>query len=188
MDQKKVVRLVLVLIGIFVILYLMYQTWWYVREHSYDKEIRIVAAQYGISPYLVKAVVWRESKFNRFCIGPTKDVGLMQITEGAVKEWADAQKQPAPSKTEWFHAKTNLDIGAWYLARALQRWKDCDNPVPFALAEYNAGRSNAAKWRAKCKSPNSSQEFIRNIGIASTRRYVQDVMAIEKKLERRGYL
>ncbi|MSR65213.1 MAG: lytic transglycosylase domain-containing protein [Verrucomicrobiae bacterium] len=188
MDQKKVVRLVLALIGIFGILYFAYQSWWYFREHSYDKEISSVATQYSVSPYLVKAVVWRESKFNRFCLGPTQDVGLMQITQGAVTEWATAQKLPAPGKTEWFNASTNLEIGSWYLARALQRWKDCDDPVPFALAEYNAGRSNVVKWRAKCKSPNSAREFAGNIGIASTRRYVQDVMVIQKKLERRGHL
>lgn len=188
MNQKKVVRLVLVLIGIFVLLYLAYQTWWYIREHSYDAEIRAIANQYGVSPYLVKAVVWRESKFNRFCLGPTQDVGLMQITQGAVTEWAAAQKRPAPGKTEWFTATTNLDIGTWYLARALQRWKDCDDPVPFALAEYNAGRSNALKWQSRCSSPRSSKEFVRNIGIASTRRYVQDVVVIQKRLERRGHL
>lgn len=188
MDRKQVVRIILVLMAVFIVLYLAYETWWYVRQHLYDKPIRDVAARYGVSPYLVKAVVWRESKFSRFCLGQTGDVGLMQITQGAVKEWAGAQKRPMPAKTDLFKATINLDIGTWYLARALERWKDCDNSVPFALAEYNAGRSNAVKWQSKCSSPKSSQEFVRNIGIASTRAYVRDVMAIQRKMERRGKL
>lgn len=188
MERRQVVRFILVLIAIFVVIYLGREVWWYIREHSYDKQIRAVAAQDGVSPYLVKAVVWRESKFSRFCLGGSGDVGLMQVTQGAVKEWAAARKKPVPSKTDLFGAGVNLDIGTWYLARALDRWKDCDDPVPFALAEYNAGRSNAVKWQSKCSSPKSSQEFIRNIGIASTRAYVRDVMVIQKKLERRGKL
>jgi soluble lytic murein transglycosylase-like protein len=60
--------------------------------------------------------------------------------------------------------------------------------VPFALGEYNAGRSNVVKWRARMRSPDSAAEFVSNIGIVSTRRYVQDVMATKAKLERRGRL
>jgi peptidoglycan lytic transglycosylase len=178
MEQKQVVRFILLAVGVFVVFYLMYESWWYFRQHAYDKQIRVVANQYGVSPYLVKAVVWRESKFNRLTLGSAGEIGLMQVMSGAAKEWAQAL----------FKSNINLEAGTWYLARALQRWKDCDDPVPFALAEYNAGRSNAVKWMQKCKSPKSSNEFIRNIGIASTRRYVQDVTAIEKKLERRGRL
>ncbi len=188
MDQKQAVRLILVLVAVFIGIYLLYQSWWYIREHTYDKEIRAVATQYGVSPYLVKAVVWRESRFRRFCLGPKGDVGLMQVTQGAVKEWSQAQKQPMPSKMDLFKPSVNLQVGAWYLARALDRWKDRDNPVPFALAEYNAGHSNAAKWASQGGAPRSGREFVPHIGIASTRRYVQDVMAIERKLERRGHL
>jgi soluble lytic murein transglycosylase len=136
----------------------------------------------------VKAVVWRESKFRRLCLGSKGEIGLMQVTEGAAKEWAAALKRAAPSQTDLLDATTNLEAGTWYLKRALDRYTSCDDPIPFALAEYNAGPSNTAKWRAKNKDPNSSNDFISHIGIASTRRYVQDVTAIQKRLERRGHL
>src|ERR1051325_9843304 len=179
MEQRRVVRFILVLIAIFTVLYLLYESWWYLREHSYDKLIRSAAAQYGVSPYLVKALVWRESKFNRLCLGKAGEVGLMQVTENAAKEWAVAQKRARPSKVELFNPATNLEAGTWYLARALQRWKECDNPVPFALAEYNAGHSKVLKGQTRGAS---AKDFTPHIGIAPPRRYVQDVMAIEKKL------
>jgi soluble lytic murein transglycosylase len=188
MDRRRVVRFILAAIGVFVVLYLCYQSWWFLRQHSYDKAIRIVAAQHGVSPYLVKAVVWRESKFDRLSVGRAGEVGLMQVTLGAAQEWADAGKRPPPGRRDLFDPMTNLDAGTWYLKRALDRWKNCDDPVPFALAEYNAGRSNVVKWRARCARPDFADEFIPNIGIASTRRYVQDVRALEKRLARRGRL
>jgi soluble lytic murein transglycosylase len=188
MERRRVVRFILIVVAIFAVMYLVQQSWWFVRQHSYDKQIAFVAGQYDISPYLVKAVVWRESRFNRLSIGKAGEVGLMQLMPGAAKEWADAHNLPPPSRADLFDAKTNLEAGSWYLKRALNRWKDCDDPVPFALAEYNAGRSNVIQWRAKMRSPHSAREFVPNIGIASTRRYVQDVMAIQTKLERRGRL
>jgi len=188
MDRKQVVRFIVLLVIVFALFYILNETWWFIRQHAYDKQIRFVATRYGVSPYLVKAVVWRESKFSRLAVGKAGEVGLMQVTSGAAKEWAESEHRPAPGQKELFKARTNLEAGAWYLSRALERWKECDDPVPFALAEYNAGRSNVLKWRAKLSSPKDSKEFIANIGIASTRRYVQDVRAIEKKLERRGRL
>lgn len=188
MDQRRVVRFILVLIAVFVMIYLLHESWWFVRQHSYDKQIRIVAAQHNVSPYLVKAVVWRESKFSRMAVGKAGEVGLMQVTAGAAKDWADAQKRPPPTRNELFKPGINLEAGTWYLARALQRWKDCDDPIPFALAEYNAGHANALKWQTKTSAPKSAKEFVANIGIASTRRYVQDVTAVEQRLKRRGRL
>ena len=69
--------------------------------------------------------------------------------------------------------KTNLEAGTWYLGRALERWKDTDDPVPFALAEYNAGRSRLEKWAAK-SAP--AEEMLRLAGTTNTRQYVDDVI------------
>src|SRR5688572_21024331 len=100
MEQRRVVRVILILIAVCVLVYLLHESWWFVRQHSYDRQIRLVAAQHGVSPFLVKAVVWRESKFNRACIGKAGEVGLMQVTAGAGKDWAAANKCPVPTKTD----------------------------------------------------------------------------------------
>lgn len=188
MQQKQIVRLVLALLAVFMLIYLTHESWWYIREHSYDEQIRAAAAKYGVDPFLVKAVAWRESKFKRLSVGKAGEIGLMQVTLSAAKEWAEAHKRPPPSRKELFNATTNLEAGTWYLGRALQRWRGKDDPVPFALAEYNAGRSNVLKWIEKAGESARAKEFIAHIGFASTKRYVQDVMAIQKKLERRGKL
>ncbi len=34
----------------------------------------------------------------------------------------------------------------WYLRRAMSHWQQMRDPIPFALAEYNAGPSRAQRW------------------------------------------
>src|SRR5712671_6566347 len=70
--------------------------WWQGRlERSQDGAIRAAAQRYGVDPALVKAVVWRESRFNPHVRGRAREIGLMQIQEIAAQEWADAERLPA---------------------------------------------------------------------------------------------
>src|SRR5712691_9395895 len=66
--------------------------WWQGRlERSQDIPIRAAARRYGVEPALVKAIVWRESRFNPKARGRAGEIGLMQIREDAAREWADAE-------------------------------------------------------------------------------------------------
>ena len=66
-----------------------------------------------------------------------------------------------------------MAAGAWYLGRALRSWSARDAPVVFALAEYNAGRSNALRW---AKDADDAEAFLAAITYPSTRRYIQNVL------------
>lgn len=116
------------------------------RYERYDGQISQAANRYGVSPALVKAVIWRESRFQPRMVGAHGERGLMQITEGAARDWAKAEKIETFSPTDLFDPKTNIEAGSWYLAKALRHWSEKDDPVPFALAEYNAGRTRVIRW------------------------------------------
>ena len=58
------------------------------RFQQYDSLIRNVGAEHKIDPMLIKAVVWRESRFDPQKFGTAGERGLMQVSEGAAKEWA----------------------------------------------------------------------------------------------------
>ena len=53
------------------------------RFQQYDNLIRNVGAEHQIDPMLVKAVVWRESRFDPQKFGTAGERGLMQVSEGA---------------------------------------------------------------------------------------------------------
>jgi soluble lytic murein transglycosylase len=150
--------------------------WYYWRIHRFDKEIAAKAQRYGLDPQLLSALIWRESRFDPACVGSKKEVGLMQVTETAAREWATANTRPRLARADLFQPATNIEVGAWYLARAVRRWSPLRaDPLPFALAEYNAGRSNAMRWATNC-GPNSA-DYLRCITYPTTQRYVRDILA-----------
>ena len=117
----------------------------------------------------------------------------MQVTDAAAGEWAKAERVNfAPP--DLFDPKTNIEAGTWLLARALRRYQAKDNPLPFALAEYNAGRSRVSRWsteKAAAGQPEAgadSQEMRANIDIPSTRRYVEAVQERVQFYHDRGRL
>src|SRR5687767_10381014 len=64
------------------------------RENSHDHHIRAAALRYGVDPTLIKAVIWRESRFDPKAHGKANEIGLMQIREAAAEEWAKAEGIP----------------------------------------------------------------------------------------------
>ena len=156
--------------------------WWrHTRlERSQDEVIRLAAAQYEVDPALVKAVVWRESRFNPQARGSAGELGLMQLQEIAAQEWADAERIPAFRHAHCLDARTNTLAGTFYLGKLLQRYRHTDDPVPYALADYNAGRANVLRW-IEGRGETNSTVFIEQIGFPQTRRYVIEVMRRSKR-------
>lgn len=152
--------------------------WWHRdwREHSQDVPILTAARRYGVEPALVKAVVWRESRFNPRTIGGKGEIGLMQVLpKAAGKDWTDAERIPPLAVEQLMDPGTNTLVGSWYLEKLLLRYSRTDNPLPYALADYNAGRGNVLKWEHGPAATNSAA-FIEQIGFPGTKNYVRAVM------------
>lgn len=152
--------------------------WWYHawREHSQDVPILAAARRYGVEPALVKAVVWRESRFYPGTRGGKGEIGLMQVLpKAAAKDWTDAERVPLLAAEILLDPGTNTLVGAWYLRKLLKRYGQTDNPLPYALADYNAGRGNVLKWEHGPAATNSTA-FIEQIGFPGTKNYVRSVM------------
>ena len=155
----------------------------------YDPLIYRVSAKNDIDPLLVKAIVWRESGFHPDKVGTSGERGLMQVTEIAAADWAKAEKVETFAPTDLFDPKTNLDVGVWYLKRALERWKGKDNPIPFALAEYNAGKSRVDRWISETQrgGDTTASELVNQMDFASTRKYVEDITHRYQFYRERGH-
>jgi soluble lytic murein transglycosylase len=150
--------------------------WWQGRlERSQDVPIRSAARRYGVDPALVKAVIWRESRFHPRVRGSVQEIGLMQLREEAAQAWADTERLDRFEHEHCFDPATNTLAGAWYLRKLLNRYLQTDNPTPYALADYNAGRGNVLKWNHGEAATNSAA-FIDQIGFPSTREYVKAVI------------
>jgi len=157
------------------------------RFHQYDRLIRSVATEHHLDPMLVKAVVWRESRFDPQKYGGAGERGLMQVSEKAANEWARENKIAHFRVEQLFDPKTNLEAGAWYLRRAFEHWETQSDPMAFALAEYNAGASRAQRWSGgNGVAAIPPRTFLQNINFPGTRKYVESIVARYEFYQRRG--
>ena len=168
-------------------LYAFYEWMSPARFHQYDRLIRSVALENHLDPMLVKAVVWRESRFDPKKRGSHGERGLMQVSERAANEWARENKMAGFTANQLFEPKTNLEAGTWYLHRAMEHWTHESDPIPFALAEYNAGASRAQRWsggNGLAEIP--ERQFLQKIDFPATRRYVESIIDRYNFYKRRG--
>ena len=133
------------------------------------------SAKHGVPPQLIKAIIWRESKFKPNMRGKAGEIGLMQIRpETAVIEWQKGNNiSDVPSEKQLFDPETNIDIGTWYLAWTGKHWDGYKSQLMLQIAEYNAGYGNAKKW--KPNKPETEMK-LKSITFKSTRAYVDSVM------------
>ena len=154
------------------------------RFQQYDELIMSVANERQLDPMLVKAVVWRESRFDREKVGSAGERGLMQVSPKAANEWAHENKISDFRLDQLFDPKTNLEAGSWYLRRAIDHWQNESDPLPFALAEYNAGASRAQRWVGA--NGGTTSEFLGHIDFPATRSYVQSILNRYAFYKKRG--
>jgi len=149
------------------------------RYARYEALITDVANKHGLDPLLIRAIVWRESSFHPDKIGTVGERGLMQVGEAAAKDWALAEKIETFMPTDLFDPKTNLEVGTWYFKKALERWKQKDDPIPFALAEYNAGRVRVDRWVSETRRGEeaTARDLMLAIDFPTTRKYAEDITA-----------
>ncbi len=156
-----------------------------IDDTRFAPEIKAAAAKHGLDPKLVRALIYVESSFDEHAIGKAGEIGLMQILpEGAVAEWVRVKKVPRPMDGELFKVATNLDIGCWYLSRAMKRYAKYKHATELALADYNSGAS-----RVKTILPqDTNAEIIPRIKISSTRDYVKKIMERYEKYKSEPYI
>ena len=145
------------------------------QEKKFEPQIDAAAKRYSVDPFLIKAVIWQETRFHPNRRGRAGEIGLMQIQEAAALDWAATERVGNFSHEQCFDPGTNVLAGTYYLAKLLKRYPHADNPIPFALADYNAGRGHLLKWIGGAGATNSAA-FIAEIGFPSTQAYVKAVM------------
>ena len=145
------------------------------KERPCDPLIVQEARASGVDPFLIRALIWRESKFDPQTHGLADERGLMQVTPEVGRMWAKANKIANFQPDDLYDPATNIRAGTWYLNRAIRHWSQTDDPVTFALAEYNAGPSNALRW-VDAKNPQDHVAFMEKISYPLTRDYVEAIL------------
>ncbi|NMA48046.1 MAG: lytic transglycosylase domain-containing protein [Lentisphaerae bacterium] len=151
------------------------------HERELTPLIDDAAFRHDLSPALIKAVIWKESRFDPTCVGDKGEIGLMQLTPGAVEEWRRRNPRPKVSAKELENPALNIEIGAWYLAWTGRHWEKYASKDILQLAEYNAGYGRVSKlWLP------SSPELpitLEKISFPGTRSYIKQVLERRRHYE-----
>jgi soluble lytic murein transglycosylase-like protein len=98
---------------------------------AYAAKVAELAARFDLSPALIEALVWQESRWQQRAVSPVGARGLAQLMPGTAQDLGVDPDDPF----------ANLEGGARYLREQLDRF---DGDVEKALAAYNAGPGRVA--------------------------------------------
>ena len=146
---------------------------WVLYPRAYWDQVQCMARETGLDPYLILAVGRQESVFQSRVVSPAGATGVMQLMPGTAT-WL-ARVEPAVSEIHSGNLTrpgNSLRLGAYYLMRMVER---NNANLVFALASYNAGPGNVAKW--KKLTPTSDMEaFVEAIPYEETKGFVKKVL------------
>jgi soluble lytic murein transglycosylase-like protein len=138
--------------------------------------IRKAAAANNLDPYLIMGLIHQESYFNPAARSAPGALGLMQLMPATGKELA--QRLHIVSNLE--NPDVNVRLGTLYFRQLVNLF---NGNIQLAIASYNAGRGNVAKWlRAAPKRPDD--EMLESIPFPETRTYVKRVTMLESSYRR----
>jgi soluble lytic murein transglycosylase len=138
---------------------------------AFPAEVARSAQRTRLDPYLLLAVMRRESLFKPDTRSTAGAVGLLQLLPATARRAAMVLGRSPLRDEELTVPATAIDLGAWYLAELFGRFGD---PAP-ALAAYNAGPRIAGPWAVR-GAGRQLDEWVEDIPYRETRRYVKSVV------------
>lgn len=156
----------------------------YIRDHGrapielwrlsfprpYTDTVTAAAAEFGVDPLLIWAVMREESRFDPEALSSAGARGLMQITP-STQTWIAEQLKQAATPGDAFRPQPNVRMGAWYLHFLLSYFKGDQD---LALMAYNGGAASVESWQ---KDPlvSNREDLLRWVAFGETREYLERV-------------
>lgn len=154
----------------------------HLAQVPYSDEIQFSAAEYGLDPALVAAIIAQESGFKPDAVSAAGAKGLMQIMPATWRllrptSPCDGRHGPPACGPDCiFDPKANIQAGTRYFSGILKRF---DGNAVLAFAAYNAGTAAVERY-AGSDGPAGSLDSLPPF--AETRNYVRRVLAFWVRL------
>jgi len=151
---------------------------WTVRRNlapvRYQSEIIKYSEKFALEKELLTALIYVESRFDKYSKSPKGAVGLMQLMPSTANWIADQLGYNNFKLADLDDPELNIKFGSWYFSYLYQKF---DKDLIITIAAYNAGENNVRKWINNGWEGNMKQElpfletdnFVRRV--ISTRKY-----------------
>ncbi len=161
------------------------------RVSSHRSYIEHYAAEYGLPPELIEAVIRAESGGRVKAVSSKGAEGLMQVTETAEQDvlrhygiekdvkrrrliWIRQNKEKQVREVDLFDPEYNIQIGTAYLRMMLERF---GGDTYLALAAYNMGPTKLSRLRRE-QPGLSSRQLVEKHAPTETRRYCRRILEL----------
>jgi len=152
-------------------------TWHLAYPKGYNEHVQKYSEIYGLDPLLVFSVIREESRFNPKTLSWARAHGLMQIIPRTGYDVASLLRIKPYYSKRLYDPEINIKMGCYYLSILMKKF---DGNKMLALAAYNGGPNNVKRWLNAWRSRHGDNldvdEFVENIPLSETKRYVQKVM------------
>ena len=138
---------------------------------EFEEYILAESRNQRISPHLVAAVIFVESRFRDGAVSEVGAQGLMQLMPETATEVSDKYGLGLVDVGDLRVPELNIRIGSAYLAELLRRFDDERD----AIAAYNAGPSRVDEWR---------RARVETIPFPETKNFVEQVTKHRTRLQR----
>ncbi len=142
-----VLAMFLLLVMIAVLWAFVYLPWAEKRKYPlrYPDEIRVASAEFDLDPYLITALIHRESSFRAEVVSSAGAVGLMQVMPETGAWIAKNLNITDYDEKKLSEPAYNTRLGCWYIRFLIDRY---DGQVVEALTAYNQGHGTVDGWLA----------------------------------------
>ena len=137
---------------------------------GYRQTICDAATAQMADPLWLHAIIWQESKYNPDARSGAAARGLMQFIPETAQAVAGSLGLRALTTDKLYDPTTSIQLGARYWTTLMDQLKSPE----MALAAYNGGPDNVARWKNKSSDP---ELFVADIGFVETKKYVMSVFA-----------
>lgn len=137
----------------------------------YRELVRREAAEWGIDPFMMAAIIRQESAFKADIVSHAGAIGLMQVMPPTGAQLARAHGPDGFTRESLTRPEVNLHLGAAFFVDMSRRY---DDELPLVLSAYNAGPTRATRWRRYPEAVDPLR-FTERIPFTETRGYVKSV-------------
>lgn len=142
-----------------------------VYPFPYRELVQREAAEWGVDPILLAALIRQESAFKADIVSHAGAVGLMQVMPATGRDLARTYGPEPFSATNLTTPEVNLHLGAAFFVEMSARY---GGDLPVVLSAYNAGPTRATRWR-RYPEVSDPVRFTEKIPFDETRGYVKNV-------------
>ncbi len=135
---------------------------------TYWKLIKKASQTINVNPLIPISIIKQESAFDHEAMSAANAFGLMQLIRPTARSL-----DPKITVMGLLEPEKNVPLGTRYISEMLKRYKQ---NLILSLAAYNAGPSNADRWRREISPTLPSEEYIELISFKETREYVQSIV------------